>query len=226
VPPGEPPPSLWRFPPPQDAGADGLLAAGADLEPGTLLAAYGAGIFPMPVRSAPWGSYELAWFSPDPRGVLPLDGLRVSRSLRRSCRRYTTTIDRAFDAVVAGCADPGRPGGWITSPIRSAYGRLHALGWAHSVEVWDAAGELAGGLYGVELGGLFAAESKFHVRTDASKVALVALVERLRAAGGARVLDVQWTTPHLRTLGARDMARAQYLRRLERALDLPPALTP
>jgi leucyl/phenylalanyl-tRNA--protein transferase len=209
----------------EGAGPDGLLAAGADLEPGTLLAAYGAGIFPMPVRSG-WGSHELAWFSPDPRGVLPLDALRVSRSLRRSCRRYTTTIDHAFDAVVAGCADPRRPGGWITAEVRSAYDRLHSLGWAHSVEVWDATGELAGGLYGVELGGLFAAESKFHARTDASKVALVALVERLRSAGGPRLLDVQWTTPHLRSLGARDVARPEYLRRLEAALALSPALTP
>jgi leucyl/phenylalanyl-tRNA--protein transferase len=224
VPPGQPPPSLWRFPPVDGAGPDGLLAAGADLEPGTLLAAYGAGIFPMPVRSG-WGNHELAWFSPDPRGVLPLDALRVSRSLRRSCRRYTTTIDRAFDSVVAGCADPRRPGGWITAEVRSAYDRLHSLGWAHSVEVWDANGELAGGLYGVELGGLFAAESKFHARTDASKVALVALVERLRSARGPRLLDVQWTTPHLRSLGACDVSRPEYLRRLEAALALPPALT-
>jgi len=222
----EPPPCLWRFPPPDAAGADGLLAVGADLEPGTLVAAYRAGIFPMPVGGAPWRGDELAWFSPDPRGVVPLDDLHVSRSLRRSRRRYTVTLDHAFDAVVAGCADPRRPGGWISPAMRAAYARMHALGWAHSVEVWDEEG-LAGGLYGVELGGLFAAESKFHVRTDASKVALVALVERLRAEGSAdRLLDVQWTTPHLRALGARDMARPVYLRRLAAALDAPPALAP
>ena len=217
--PSELPPCPWSFPPAEAAGEEGLLALGADLEPGTLVAAYRAGIFPMPIGGVP----EMAWFSPDPRGIVPLDGLHVSRSLRRSLRRYTTTADRAFADVLAGCADPRRPGAWITPAMRAAYLRLHALGWAHSVEVWDSAGTLAGGLYGVEIGGLFAAESKFHVRTDASKVALAALVERLRAAGGARLLDVQWTTPHLRALGARDVARAEYLRRLAAALGAPPA---
>ena len=138
-------------------------------------------------------------------------------------RRFRVTFDTAFAEVVAGCADPRRPGGWISPAVRDAYTRLHALGWAHSVEVRDADGTLAGGLYGVEIGGLFAAESKFHVRTDASKVALVALVERLRAAGGERLLDVQWTTPHLRSLGACDIARAAYLERLPAALAAPPA---
>lgn len=215
----EPPPCAWAFPPADAAGGEGLLAVGADLAPGTLLAAYRAGIFPMPVDGVP----GMAWFSPDPRGVLPLDGLHVGRTLRRAARRFTVTADRAFADVVAGCADPRRPGGWITAAIRSAYGELHALGWAHSIEVWDAGGTLAGGLYGVELGGLFAAESKFHVRADASKVALVALVERLREAGGPRLLDVQWTTPHLRRLGACDLPRADYLRRLPAALAAPPA---
>jgi leucyl/phenylalanyl-tRNA--protein transferase len=133
------------------------------------------------------------------------------------------TADRAFGDVVAGCADPRRPGGWITPEIRAAYARLHALGWAHSVEVWDVGGALAGGLYGVEIGGLFAAESKFHTQTDASKVALAALVARLRDAGGPRLLDVQWTTPHLRTLGAVDVPRDAYLARLPAALAAPPA---
>jgi leucyl/phenylalanyl-tRNA--protein transferase len=174
----------------------------------------------MPLDGAP----AMTWFSPDPRGVLPLDGFHPGRSLRRSARRFTVTTDRAFADVVAGCADPRRPGGWITPAMRAAYADLHALGWAHSVEVWDADGALAGGLYGVEVGGLFAAESKFHVRTDASKVALAALVERLRDAGGARLLDVQWTTPHLRALGARDLPRDAYLRRLATALRTPPAL--
>jgi leucyl/phenylalanyl-tRNA---protein transferase len=215
----EPPPCQWAFPPPDAAGPDGLLAIGADLEPGTLLAAYRSGVFPMPLS----GVRELTWFSPDPRAVVPLGEFRPSRSLRRSARRFTVTADMAFADVVAGCADPRRPGGWITPAIRAAYERLHALGWAHSLEVWDDGGALAGGLYGVEVGGLFAAESKFHRRTDASKVALAALVERLRAAGGERLLDVQWATPHLRSLGARDIARADYLRRLERALQLPPA---
>jgi leucyl/phenylalanyl-tRNA--protein transferase len=215
----EPPPCRWAFPPPEAASADGLLAFGADLEPGTLLAAYRAGVFPMSIA----GVREPAWFSPDPRGIVPLGEFRPSRSLRRSARRFAVSADTAFADVIAGCADPRRPGGWITPAIRAAYERLHALGWAHSVEVWDEQGELAGGLYGVEVGGLFAAESKFHVRTDASKVALAALVERLRAAGGARVLDVQWTTPHLARLGARDVPRPEYLRMLRAALDEPPA---
>jgi leucyl/phenylalanyl-tRNA--protein transferase len=207
------------FPPAEAAGDGGLLALGADLAPGTLLAAYRAGIFPMPLD----GISEIAWFSPDPRGVLALDEFSAGRSLRRSARCFTVTVDRAFSAVVAGCADPRRPGGWITPAIRAAYENLHTLGWAHSVEAWDADGTLAGGLYGVEIGGLFAAESKFHVRTDASKVALAALVQHLRDAGGERVLDVQWTTPHLRALRARDVPRTEYLRRLAGALCTPAA---
>jgi leucyl/phenylalanyl-tRNA--protein transferase len=202
------------------ANREGLLALGADLEPGTLLAAYRAGVFPMPLDL---DDGLLGWWSPDPRGILPLDGFHVSRSLKRSIRRYTVTVDAAFAEVVAGCADPRRHGRWITGAVSGAYTELHVLGWAHSVEAWDADGTLAGGLYGVEVGGLFAAESKFHRRTDASKVALHALVARLREAGGPRLLDVQWTTDHLRTLGARDIARPEYVRRLRAALDVPPA---
>ncbi len=199
----------------------GLLALGADLEPGTLLAAYRAGVFPMPIEL---DDDLLGWWSPDPRGIVPLDGFHVSRSLRRSLRRYDVTVDTAFAQVVAGCADPERSGRWITGAVAAAYTELHALGWAHSVEAWDADGTLAGGLYGVEVGGLFAAESKFHRRTDASKVALAALVGRLRDAGGPRLLDVQWTTDHLRTLGALDVPRPEYVRRLRAALAAPPAL--
>ncbi len=217
--PTEPPPCEWAFPPAERAGDEGLLALGADLAPGTLLMAYRSGIFPMPIG----GVAETAWFSPDPRGIVPLAEFAPSRSLRRAARRFTVSADRAFSDVVAGCADPRRPGGWITPAMRAAYEDLHALGWAHSIEVWGDDGTLAGGLYGVEVGGLFAAESKFHRRTDASKVALVALVERLRAAGGERLLDVQWTTPHLRSLGARDIRRAEYLERLPAALGAPPA---
>jgi len=159
----------------------------------------------------------LVWWSPDPRGVLPLDGLRVGRSLRRSCTRFEIRVDSAFEAVVDACADPSRSGRWITPSIRDAYVGLHRLGWAHSVEAWDAEG-LAGGLYGVALGGLFAGESMFHRRTDASKVALVGLVERLRE-GGAALLDVQWVTPHLASLGAVEVPRAEYLERLAEAVE-------
>jgi leucyl/phenylalanyl-tRNA--protein transferase len=203
------------MPDPSQADDAGIVAVGADLEAGTLLAAYRAGLFPMPVRRR-----TLAWWSPDPRGILPLDQLRVTRSLRRSCARYEVRIDTAFDAVIDACADPGRQHGWIDDRITEAYQRLHRLGWAHSVEAWTPEGELAGGLYGVAIGGLFAGESMFHRRTDASKVALVHLVELL-AAGGSTLLDVQWTTDHLRSLGAVDVPRAEYLERLEAALALP-----
>lgn len=190
-----------------------LVAGGADLEPGTLLAAYSAGYFPMPV-----GRHRIGWFHPNPRGVLPLDGLRVSRSLRRSARRYSATVDTAFDEVIRACADPARPLGWIDNKMMKAYCRLHRMGWAHSVEVWDDDG-LAGGLYGVAIGGLFAGESMFHHRTDASKVALVRLVDLLDPDGG--LLDVQWVTPHLESLGAIWISRLEYCAALEAALRQP-----
>jgi len=195
-----------------------VLAVGGDLEPDTLLEAYSNGLFPMPIGG------ELAWWSPHPRGILPLDGLHVSRSLQRAARRFEVRLDTAFDAVVAGCADPRRPHGWIDVHFRQAYGRLHRLGHAHSVEVWSLEdGGLAGGLYGVSIGGLFAAESKFHRLRDASKLAVVGLVEVLssQSSPAARLLDVQWRTEHLATLGVIEVDRAEYLARLERALALP-----
>ena len=215
--PVEPPASPWRLPEPAHADEHGVVGVGADLEPGTLLQAYRAGIFPMPLGAGG----PMAWWSPDPRAILPLDGLVIGRSLRRSCRRYEVRIDAAFDEVVAGCADPARSGGWITPAIRRAYGRLHELGWAHSVEAWDDDG-LAGGLYGVAVGGLFAGESMFHRRTDASKVALVTLVDRLRADGDARrLLDVQWRTEHLASLGAVEVPRSRYSELLALAIEAP-----
>lgn len=223
----EPPPSRFDFPDPLALPAseepDGeleVIGVGADLEPGTLLAAYRRGLFPMRLHAGG----PIGWWSPDPRGVIPLDGLHVSRSLRRSSRRFQVTVDRAFDDVVQGCGDPSRPHGWIDAEFARAYGALHRIGWAHSVEVWDAGGALVGGVYGVAIGGLFAAESKFHRATDASKVAVVALVDVLRGDGvdaDHRLLDVQWTTPHLATLGAVDVSRAEYGERLTRALSLP-----
>ena len=195
------------------------MGLGADLEPGTILAAYRSGLFPMPVEDG-----MLAWWSPEPRGVLALDGLRVSRSLRRSCARYEVRVDTAFAAVVAACADPDRAGHWITDEIAAAYQRLHRLGWAHSVEAWSPGGDLVGGLYGIATGGLFAGESMFHRRPDASKVALVALVALLGGAAGAeegRLLDVQWRTDHLASLGVVEVDRPAYRQRLARALALP-----
>lgn len=220
TPPIDPGPTPWVIPSPVDADPEGLVAVGADLEPATLLAAYRAGLFPMPLRRG----RVLAWWSPDPRGILPLEELRVSTSLRRSARRHTTTVDAAFETVLNACADPRRPGGWIDRRIRRAYVELHRMGWAHSVESWDPDGNLAGGLYGVAVGGLFAGESMFHHARDGSKVALLGLVEHLRA-GEAPLLDIQWTTPHLRSLGARDIPRSDYLQRLAHAIEapLPPA---
>lgn len=213
--PAEPPPTIWRLPPAETASEHGLVGIGADLEPGTLLAAYRGGLFPMPLD----GLEEVAWWSPDPRGILPLDRLRVSRSLRRSGRRFELRFDTAFESVVRACADPVRSGAWIDDAMLQAYVVLHELGWAHSVETWTPAGELAGGLYGVAIGRLFAGESMFHRGTDASKVALVGLVERL--APGS-LLDVQWLTPHLASLGAVEIPRAEYLRRLAVALRSAP----
>ena len=194
------------------ADADGIVGIGGDLEPGTLLAGYRAGLFPMPA-----GRRNIVWFSPDPRAIIPLDGLQVSRSLRRSTRRYTVEQDERFSEVMVRCGDPRRPGGWINRSFITAYSRLHRLGWAHSFECLDDAGDLVGGLYGVRIGRFFAGESMFHTATDASKVALVALVAWLRETGG-ELLDVQWPTPHLQSLGALAIPRAEYLDRLADAV--------
>ena len=215
--PVEPPASEWRLPSPRDLPpGEEVAGVGADLEPGTLLEAYRTGLFPMPLH----GRGPMGWWSPDPRGVLPLDGLRMSRSLRQSRARYEVRVDTAFVEVVAGCSDPTRPGGWITPEIQVAYAELHRLGWAHSIEVWDDAG-IAGGLYGVAVGGLFAGESMFHRRRDASKVALVALVAMLDDGVSGRLLDVQWRTPHLASLGVVEVPREVYLDRLALARELP-----
>jgi leucyl/phenylalanyl-tRNA---protein transferase len=219
----EPPPSRWHLDLSTAEPGEDLVGIGADLEPGTLLAAYRAGMFPMGTGRA--GRPPVGWWSPDPRGVLPLDALRVTRSLRKALPRFEVRVDTAFAEVVRACADPARDGRWITPDVERAYRRLHGLGWAHSVECW-ADGELVGGLYGVAVGGLFAGESMFHRARDASKAALVALVELLREGddGGdasRRLLDVQWSTEHLATLGVVEVPRAEYLRRLREALELP-----
>ena len=193
------------------ADENGLCGIGGDLAPGTLLAAYRSGIFPMPVRRK-----TIGWWSPDPRGIIPLDGLLVARSLRRSCRRYEVRVDTRFRQVMQHCADPSRSNGWITPQFVDAYSELHRLGWAHSVETYFE-GRLVGGLYGVRIDRLFAGESMFSLAIDASKVALVALVDWLRQSG-ATLLDVQWTTPHLTSLGAIDVPRTLYLEMLSHAV--------
>lgn len=201
------PPSVWEFPEPTSADRElppvDCIAGGADLEPSTIVAAYRAGAFPMGDDRG-----EPLWWSPTTRGILWPEGVRVSRSLRRSVARFTTSVDTAFADVIDACADPNRPGAWIDEPIRAAYVRLHELGWAHSVEVWDGDGQLAGGLYGLAIGDLFAGESMFHRATDASKVALVELCRRM--AGG--LVDVQWSTPHLASLGVVEVPRPEYRR--------------
>lgn len=211
--PVEPAPTRWLLPDPATAEPDeDIVGVGADLEPGTLLAAYRTGLFPMHLAEG-----VLGWWSPDPRGILPVDSMRVTRSLRQSAKRFVVTADAAFDDVVRACGD--RPDGerWITDDIAAAYRRLHDLGWAHSIEVW-AGPDLVGGLYGVEIGGLFAGESMFHRARDASKVALLALVQRLASAAGPRLLDVQWVTDHLASLGAIEIDRDDYLHLLRAAL--------
>ena len=205
----DPGPSRWDLPDPVPGDGE-VVAIGGDLEPSTILDAYRRGLFPMRVDGM------LAWWSPDPRGVIPLDGFHVSRSLRPLLARFEIRVDTSFEAVMRGCADPRRARGWIDETFVYAYTRLHELGWAHSVEAWRD-GELAGGLYGLRIGGLFAGESMFHRVTDASKVACWATVELLRL-DGASLFDVQWTTPHLRSLGAVDVSRAEYLRLLASAL--------
>ena len=214
-PPVAPAPSRFVMPDPLGAepGHD-LIAIGADLEPGTLLDAYRSGLFPMPVHPDRRRS-KIAWYSPDPRGILPLDGLHVSRSLRRSQRRFELRIDTAFETVMRACADPTREGRWITEDFIKAYVRLFELGWAHSFETY-ADDVLVGGLYGVRVGALFAGEAMFHHATDASKVALVGLVDWLNATH-ATLLDVQWATPHLQSLGVIEIGRPEYLRRLAAA---------
>jgi leucyl/phenylalanyl-tRNA--protein transferase len=220
--PTEPPPTPWQFTDPEIVPGD-LVGLGADLEPGTLLAAYRRGLFPMPLSDGD----PMGWFSPELRGVLPLDGMHVSRSLRRACRRFEIRVDTAFLDVVDGCADPSRSGAWIDDDMRTAYSRLHDLGWAHSVEAWRD-GVLAGGLYGVAIGGLFAGESMFHRVRDASKVALVGLVDLLTDEyADRRLVDVQWLTDHLATLGVVEIPRSVYLSRLRiaQSLPLPPAFS-
>lgn len=208
---------------PEEWPALDLIAFSAEFDLNLVLQAYACGVFPMPLVASGFG--QMGWWSPVQRGVLPLDALRVTRSLRRSARRYTTTVDQAFAEVLDRCADPSRKHGWIDDDIRRVYTDLHRVGRVHSVETWDAEGRLVGGLYGVSLGGLFAGESMFHDPVhgrDASKVALLALV-RLLADEHAeeRIIDVQWQTDHLATLGAIEVEREEYLDLLGEALAVP-----
>jgi leucyl/phenylalanyl-tRNA--protein transferase len=207
------------FPPAQRASPEGLVAVGGRLSTNWLLDAYRHGIFPWPSNS-----YEpMLWWSPDPRAILPLDGMYVSRRLERRLRsgEFEATCDTAFAQVIAACASgAGREGGtWITPEMAAAYTELHRLGHAHSVEVWRE-GVLSGGVYGLAIGGLFAAESMFYRSRDGSKAALARLVCHLRTRG-FQLLDVQQATPHTESLGVVEIPRQEYLKRVQQAVEMP-----
>jgi leucyl/phenylalanyl-tRNA--protein transferase len=206
------PPCRYAFPDARAMPASGLVAVGGDFAPETIIAAYRKGIFPWPHPEE-----DLLWFSPDPRAIIPSSGLHVSRRLARTIRqgRLRVTMDTAFAAVLSGCA--AHDDSWLTAGYRNGYTRLHQLGWAHSIEVWTAEGVLAGGLYGVRVGRMFGAESMFHRVTDASKVAMVALMQ-WAAAEGITLIDVQVINPHTERMGAVEISRAEYFRRLADAL--------
>ncbi len=216
----EPLPTSWEFDLADLEAGEDLVAVGGDLRAGTLLEAYRAGLFPMGLGDG--GTPPMGWWSPDPRAVLLPGAIHASRSLRRSLRHFEIRVDTAFDQVVAACADPRREGRWITEEVAEAYQQMHALGWAHSIETWQD-DRLVGGLYGVAVGGLFAGESMFHHVTDASKAAVVAMAGFVYADGDPRrIIDVQWATDHLRSLGVVTIPREDYLRRLADALEAPP----
>ena len=218
------------FPPATEANPDGLVAVGGELTPEWLLDAYRHGIFPWPLWDDswdnPWDEEPMMWWSLDPRAILPLDsidGLHISRRLARTLRsgKFRVTRDTAFEQVIQGCAaGPGREEGtWLSPEMIEAYTEMHRLGHAHSVEVWQE-DELVGGLYGIAIGGLFAAESMFYRERDASKVALVHLVTHLQSRG-YQLLDVQQWTPHTGRMGAIEISRDEYLQRLSAAVELP-----
>ncbi len=226
MPPVEPPKTRVRFPDPGHAPSHGVVAVGCDFDPGTLLLAYRSGIFPWPhgededERGAPL----VLWFSPEPRCIFELaPEPHWSRSLRRTLRihPWEVTVDEDFEGVMRMCGETRANATWIIPELVRGYRELFALGWAHSVEIWErtATGgrELVGGIYGVAIGGLFAGESMFHTRRDASKVAFATLVTHLRAAGYV-LFDVQVLNPHLASLGCVEIPRATYLERMRNAL--------
>jgi leucyl/phenylalanyl-tRNA--protein transferase len=211
----------WRFADPEFADADGLVGVGGDLRPERLLDAYRRGIFPFFDEDSP-----ILWWSPDPRAVIEMDGLHVSRRLARTIRsgRFGVTFDRDFSGVILGCARGPEEGVWITPGMVAAYTELHRQGHAHSVEAW-CDGELAGGVYGVAIGGLFAGESMFTRVTDASKVALAHLMGRLRERCYT-LFDVQFINPHTESLGAVEIPRRDYLVQLRTAIRRPVTFGP
>lgn len=205
----------WQFLPQSEWPDDEVVSIGADLEPDTVLYAYAHGMFPMYVDKK---SRILGWWSPLERGVIPLDGFRITRSLRSSAQQFVCTINVAFTRVMQECATARTDGNWINQEFIDAYTTLHQMGHAHSVEVWNKKGELVGGLYGLRMNRLFAGESMFHRETDASKVALMHLVD-LMNLDGMQLLDTQWNTDHLASLGCVSVTRADYLTLLAAAIE-------
>ena len=205
----------FNFPNPSLADPDGLLAVGGNLEPETLLSAYQQGIFPWFDEDTP-----ILWWSPDPRAILEFDNLYISKRLARTIRtnKFQVTFNQDFDAVVQGCTYRPEEGTWITPEVANAYGEFHRRGHAHSVEVWQQ-GVLVGGLYGVAIGALFAGESMFSTVSDASKVALVALVSRLKEKG-YQLFDLQIINEHTSMMGATEIPRDDYLARVKLAIQL------
>jgi leucyl/phenylalanyl-tRNA--protein transferase len=206
----------WQFLPQSEWPDDEVVSIGADLEPDTVLYAYAHGMFPMHVVKKK--RRILCWWSPLERGVIPLDGFHISRSLRSSAQQFACTINVAFVRVMQECATARTDGNWINQEFIDAYTTLHQMGHAHSVEVWNKKGELVGGLYGLRMNGLFAGESMFHRETDASKVALMHLVD-LMNLDGMQLLDTQWNTDHLASLGCMSVTRADYLALLATAIE-------
>jgi len=213
--------SVWDFPTLEQMPQDDLVVLGADLNPETVIDSYKHGIFPMHIEVA--NKREIGWWSPQQRGILPLNKINISKSLQKSMKKFHVSFDQAFDQVIEGCGDDKRPQGWINKDIKIAYKKLFELGYVHSVEVWNKQDDLVGGLYGVEVQGLFAGESMFHKETDASKTAMVYLVNKLKEAGGKRLFDVQWQTPHLKSMGVIKISRKKYLSMLPEVMKTKPA---
>lgn len=200
-----------------------LTKFGSNWNPETLLTAYRTGLFPMPYEIDGQES-AIGWWSPQPRAIFYPDQIHISTSLKSARNRFTVTVDQDFAAVIQGCGNPDRKSGWINADVIAAFTELHRLGVAHSIEVWGDKGQLAGGLYGIELGGIFAGESMFHVETNASKVALAHLGDLLNDGSG-RVIDTQWMTTHLESMGAKPIDRTEYCQILPALLGIPPALS-
>ncbi len=221
--PVEPAKTPIRFPDPRSSGRRGIVAVGEDFRPGTLLSAYRAGIFPWP-HDGEGDEKVVAWFSPHRRATLPLGALQWSRSLRRTLRRhgFRISVNTAFREVMEACGSVREEGTWIIPNLVEGYVALHELGWAHSLEIWEGT-ELVGGIYGIAIGRAFSAESMFHRRTDASKIAFATLTERLRD-GGYSLFDAQVMNPHIESLGCRPVARDTFLSELAVAQATEPPL--